>query len=1737
MPVTTNLQSAPTVGLIDQNNVLTLSWQPPALGVDNLTPVITPVDYYADWLITLTSSGPTINVTVPPPVGFGVGSTVSYSQTLGTSATPYALSMQAQSNTPGTIGNSALWQTNGINAARAFPTALAAPDITFSATSLDLGQPLTVTLVPGYLGADSWQVIWPDNTTTGWLPLSPNTRAVIKSFNVSGAMNVTVQTRRNYSGNQYNPIATLISQFVQQVFVTTTQFPTSPTSQSGLTGDLGVGGQQGFEITQVTSQTLVNTPWEVIARALVRDTVTSELKLLVATSRFNNASSLYGTMAVDVFPLEGRPRQKELVVPPYELNSTTAPNATPVQITTQQLPTLYVGKSIVQALGTSFQMGASGGTAPYLWSADPFPPGVSMNSSGVLIGTPLDLGVFSVIISVTDSSVPPSINQVTLSQTVTTDMLVQIATGQVDANNTPLAPAGSTLGVAQVGTPYSVKMVVGNIVSNSPFPGGLPPYTWSAPAGAFPQGLTIQTQPDGSGLITGTPSTYNSTTDFSATYVVTVQVTDSIGAVATHTYSMTLEPETLSFGRISQPTIYANEEFKFTVPVFGGQSPYTFNPGTDFVPSGGDTLFYGTVALIDGQIEINIGGAGASTPGGLPTTGVRTFHLSITDADSNTLSNIPISFNVETMPSDIKFLPAYYNIANHPTDGSFGLGDYSIGTALMGGSGEDIDQYEISGFRYFVVSSAGASGPNTTYTVIVDPSIPAVADGSLVGEWFAISGFTNLGNNGVFKTVSNTGTSFVVANPNGVAEVANTTLTVTSANESSGNLTVYNGTITGGAGNALANRFFHITGFVNNPQNNGVYWCVSSSATTLTLANAFGVAESASAGAQQLSRKAVLAQTQAGLPNGLTLAIDPTFVINATPNLTPYFIPEAEFYGPPGPTTITNGNGNFGNTSVYASIQLTPTFDLAGVTAVNPGTSATYTFTTSNPAAASNGYAGLNITIVGFTGAFLANNGTFNCISSTATALVLANTTGVQTTIPVASSSLTSPTLTVNFTGTSTFPVVGQEVYLSGFSEAQINTQRRFTIATLLGTGPNWTGFTASFTGTNYSDPSEPGTAITTIPQVFATATLQLPAATISREYETLAHNDPATMVLTGVTQNSPITGEATYAGNIVGGASNAFANFFFAVSGFTNTLNDGYFQCISSTATQLVLANPNAVTAVQAGLATGDIGAIASTPHPYIVGDIVGLNPRKPYFNNPNLAAINDGTVAGSSPYTSIPLVARMQAGSVLPPGLSLDANTGLIYGTLSGVATTATSVIQYVDGAGAIHGTATVNWNGLTFANAFQLTDNNALDSLQLGSAISVNAFTAPSSITLVSAGLLYGRLPNGLSIGVNANNITVSGTPTEAGYFDCWFQCQNTSGQSAYVYHRVSTVLPIATLNIPGWADVTSGPLNLGPTQPFPLPTATVGSAYVDPLTGFPVALVGQNGVPPYTWASSPTFPFNGISLATSGATAGTFGGSASTTFSQLFNFTVTDSAANQFTVNNVLLQAQPSGIHFTNSPFTISITSGVALSYQLTVAGGTPAYSFAISPVNTNALPSGIGVNSTGLVSGTTTQSGYSKSVIFRVTDNIGSTKDQAFTVTVTSGLTLKSGPDFEDSISTGYLGYVDIGNVSSINPAPNLTYFVVATGVVSTSTAQMSVNLQGGVAGITASITNLNTGTHTAQIQLSGPFSSGVVGDNDIVVSVTDSGVQASQTFKWKVFNDGSMVVTPTVGSFPTQVIT
>lgn len=100
----------------------------------------------------------------------------------------------------------------------------------------------------------------------------------------------------------------------------------------------------------------------------------------------------------------------------------------------------------------------------------------------------------------------------TIAAGVSKTMPVRIATPPVVT--TAALPTGTA------GFPYSAQLAAG---------GGLPPYTWTVPAGALPRGLSLSA----AGVITGRPAAHGST-------VVTTTVTDAIGDTATAALTVVL---------------------------------------------------------------------------------------------------------------------------------------------------------------------------------------------------------------------------------------------------------------------------------------------------------------------------------------------------------------------------------------------------------------------------------------------------------------------------------------------------------------------------------------------------------------------------------------------------------------------------------------------------------------------------------------------------------------------------------------------------------------------------------------------------------------------------------------------------------------------------------------------------------------------------------------------------------------------------------------------------------------------------------------------------------------------------------------------------------------------------------------------------------------------------------------------------------------------------------------------
>ena len=164
-------------------------------------------------------------------------------------------------------------------------------------------------------------------------------------------------------------------------------------------------------------------------------------------------------------------------------------------VTTPSLPNGAVGSSY------SASVSASGGAAPYTFTAAGLPPGVTLTAGGILSGSPTTAGNYNVAVTATDSQ----------STSASAAYSVTIA-GK-------LVVTAASLSNAVLGSPIAALTLSAT--------GGTPPYQWQT-ANA-PPGLTLASN----GTLSGIPTS-------PGTYSVTVLVVDSNGALASGTVQVTV---------------------------------------------------------------------------------------------------------------------------------------------------------------------------------------------------------------------------------------------------------------------------------------------------------------------------------------------------------------------------------------------------------------------------------------------------------------------------------------------------------------------------------------------------------------------------------------------------------------------------------------------------------------------------------------------------------------------------------------------------------------------------------------------------------------------------------------------------------------------------------------------------------------------------------------------------------------------------------------------------------------------------------------------------------------------------------------------------------------------------------------------------------------------------------------------------------------------------------------------
>ena len=239
---------------------------------------------------------------------------------------------------------------------------------------------------------------------------------------------------------------------------------------------------------------------------------------------------------------------------------------------------------------------AQGGVPPLTWTLSPansLPPGIAFNSStGQFSGIPTAAalttstcggpnGTYCFTVQVHDSALP-------MNQVAPATPLPLMITVQQPA---PLQITTSNLPNGTTAMGYS-----GNLNAT----GGVPPYTWSITQGQLPAGLTLSTQNNGTGSITGLPVVAGSST-------FTAEVSDSEIPAVTKTmqFTITINPNGSSTCSTSL-SASSNDN------LLQGSFAYFFN-GFD---TGGSVLIEGQLTL-DGKGNVTSGLANSNRISGV----------------------------------------------------------------------------------------------------------------------------------------------------------------------------------------------------------------------------------------------------------------------------------------------------------------------------------------------------------------------------------------------------------------------------------------------------------------------------------------------------------------------------------------------------------------------------------------------------------------------------------------------------------------------------------------------------------------------------------------------------------------------------------------------------------------------------------------------------------------------------------------------------------------------------------------------------------------------------------------------------------------------------------------------------------------------------------------------------------------------------------------------------------------
>jgi hypothetical protein len=279
------------------------------------------------------------------------------------------------------------------------------------------------------------------------------------------------------------------------------------------------------------------------------------------------------------------------------------------------------------------------------------------------------------------------------------------------------------------------------------------------------------------------------------------------------------------------------------------------------------------------------------------------------------------------------------------------------------------------------------------------------------------------------------------------------------------------------------------------------------------------------------------------------------------------------------------------------------------------------------------------------------------------------------------------------------------------------------------------------------------------------------------------------------------------------------------------------------------------------------------------------------------------------------------LQAGS-LPTGLSLNAATGAVTGTVGAGATTQSFTIRVTDSEENICDLAT----SITVNVLPTVTTSSPLAGATVGRSYTANQTTAGGTTPKVWS-LASGSMPAGLSL--NSNNGQITGTPTTPAS-PATLNMRVTDANSVV---SVTVALSLTIAAAVAWSTTT-------------LPNGTVGTAYSQDVTATggtdPVAITKPTGTLP-----------NGVSLVDNGDRTGTLSGTptAAGLFSFVLRATDTNGSAADLTITNLRIEIAFSPSSLPNG--TVGVAYDEDITSNVGAAGSGPAVL-----TMTGTLPTGL-----------------------------------------------------------------------------------------------------------------------------------------------------------------------------------